>query len=186
MRGEEGSVQHDLVDRSADPTLADDDHRGVEQCGNVGVAQADYGPYARVARPLEQQEFVPLREFDLGGDDLRAEVFHDLPLNHLTRESAWNLHWREQGDRIGQAKDAAHQGSIFVCWGVVDGDPTLADWLHESRVEALRAECGKEPKRGGRLAAVLSRRGEEELPCARGAGHRTTPLRAARCDARSG
>ena len=94
--------------------------------------------------PLEQQQFVPLCELHLGGDDLRAEVFHHLPLNHLARKSARNLHWRKEGDRIFQIKHAAHQGGIFVGGGVVDGDPPLADRLHEARIEPLRTEGGKE------------------------------------------
>ena len=93
---------------------------------------------------LEQQQFVPLGELYLRGDDLRAEVLHHLTLNHLARESARNLHRGEKCDRIGQAKHAAHQRRIFVGWGVIDGDPALADRLHESSVQPLRAEGGEE------------------------------------------
>ena len=52
--GEEGRVQHDLINRSADTTLADDDHRRAKECGNVGVAQADHRTDARMSCPLEQ------------------------------------------------------------------------------------------------------------------------------------
>ena len=183
-RGEERRVQHDLVDWSTDATLAHDDHRRVEQRSDIGVAQADHSTDARMSCSFKQQQFVSLREFNLSGDDLRAEILNDLPLNHLARKSARNLHRGKKGDRIGQAKHAAHQRRIFVGGGVVDRDPPLPNRFHESRIQPLRAESGKESERGGRLAAVLPCRGEEELPCARGAGHRATPRRAARCGAR--
>ena len=87
---------------------------------------------------------MPLGELYLGGDDLRAEVFHHLSLDHLARKAARNLHRREERDRIRQIKDTAHEGGIFVGGGVVDGDPALANRLHEARIEPLRAERGKE------------------------------------------
>ena len=185
-RGEERCVQHDLVDWSTDTALAHDDHRRIEQCSDIGVAQANNSTNARVARAFKQQQFVSLCEFNLSGDDLRAEILDHLSFNHPSCKSAWNLHWGEKGDRIGQAEHAAHQCRIFVGGGVVDRDPPLPNRFHESRIQPLRAESGEESERGGRLTAVLPCRGEEQLPCARGAGHRATPRRAARCGARLG
>ena len=184
--GKERCVQHDLVDRTTDTTFAHDDHRRAEERSNVGVAQANHRTDARMPRPLKQQQLVLLGKLNLGRDDLRAEILDHLPLDHLAREAARNLYGREEGNRIFQVKYAAHQRGIFVGWGVVDGDPALTNRLHEPRVEPLCAEGGEESERGGGLAAVLARGGEEELPCARGAGHQTTPRRAARCDAQSG
>ena len=47
-------------------------------------------------------------ELNLSGDDLRAEVFNYLSLNHLASEAARNLHRREKGDSISEAKNATH------------------------------------------------------------------------------
>ena len=95
-RGEECGVQDDLIDRSADPTFADDDHGGAEERCNIRVGESDHGANASVASSLQKDQVAPLRHLRLCGNDACTKILNDLPLNNAARKAARNLHRREE------------------------------------------------------------------------------------------
>jgi hypothetical protein len=95
-RGKECGVQDDLIDRSADPTFADDDYRRAEERCNIRIGESDHGANASVAGPLQKDQVAPLRHLRLCGNDACTEILNDLPLNNAPCEAARNLHRREE------------------------------------------------------------------------------------------
>ena len=159
---EEGLVQGDFVHRLADAAARDDDHLCAEHLGDLRVGQVKHRADARVAGAFTEHEVFFPRDAVEGfldashkrvvagfGEILAGEVRLDGDGTHV-HEGAVEL------------VNGVHQHRVLVNLLLGDFHETLAHGLDVADARELLLQRGKQAQRGGGLAVVLPRGGDED------------------------
>ena len=163
MGGEQGGIQHDLVDRSADSTLGHDDGRRAEHRCDHGVRQADHGTDSGVACPLHEHDLTFRGKPLECRADASRQVLDDVAGDVRLGEAPRYVNRTHEGEWLGQVEDALHKDCVLIGRDAVLDDRSLADGLDESRRQAAREEAVHQPDRDRRLSAVLAGRREIQM-----------------------
>jgi hypothetical protein len=130
---EQRVVQHDLVDGAPDASLADDDHRRVQQLRHACVGQPDDGAHPGVPRPLHQHHVAvrchALVRIQHLGRKVLADAAHDV----VGGEVAGQRDRAHIVQRIAQVEDRLHQDRVLVRARPIHHDVALADGLEEAQ-----------------------------------------------------
>ena len=162
MALEQRGIEHDLVDRTADAALGDDDRRRPEERRHRRVREPDDRADAGVTGPLDQED-VAIGERRVGGPDPRREVLDDVALDVGLGEAARDVDRAHLAERLAQVEDLLHQHRVLVGRDAVLDDRALADRLQEARRQATPQEPVEDAEADRGLAAVLPGRGQVDM-----------------------
>ncbi len=159
---EQRVVEHDLVDRPAHAALADDHHRRLQHLRHPRVGEADDRAHPGMARPLDQDHVLVLRQPRRGPGHGRGQVVGDAAHHVVGGEVARQGHRAHVVQRIGQVEDLLHQHRILVGARAVDHQVALPDRLEEAEPMPVGRDQRRQPQRDGGLSPVLAGGGQED------------------------
>ena len=161
---EQRGIEHDLVDRAADAALRDDDRGRTEHARHDRVREPDHRSDTGVSGALDEHDVAVTGEAGMRGPDAGRQVLDDAALDVVAREAAWDVDRAHPVERFGQPEHAAHEDRVLVGRDAVLDDRPLADRLDEPDGEASLLESVEDAEADRRLAAVLPRGGEVDVP----------------------
>ena len=98
---EERGVEHDLVDRTADPAFRDDDRGRPEHARHDRIREPDHRADPRMPGALDEHHVAVVGEPGVRGPDAGGQVLDDAALDVVAREAAWDVDGAHLVERFG-------------------------------------------------------------------------------------